>query len=579
MRFLVVLGFCLQISFEASAQVAPKAVQPQARQPRPEEPREPRTTAPVIVPDIETQEAPVGADLVTFVLNSIVLKNATVYRPDELALFWENLIGQEVTLAQVFELAGKLTARYRGDGYILSRVVVPEQEIEGGAVRLEAVEGYVSKVSYDPAILKGRESLVSEAAARIEAERPLSASSLDRELLLIRRLAGLELRSVIRPSPDEPRSSEILLEIGHDFVEGQAGLDNRATRFYGRLESSIALAGNSWLGLYERSQVQALTSLDGGSLKILSIEETVPLTSRGLDLSLFGSYVDSNPGGPKDLEEADISGESLSFEVGLNYPVILQRSMVLESQLSLDLQNSKTKGIENVGEQSSTLANDRLRVLRAGLALEYTDPFLARNTASLQVNQGLDILNARDTGSPNASRTGGQSDFTSVKLDLSREQQIGHGWSIHALASGQYAFDPLLASETFDYGGEDIGHGYDSAELVGDHGLAGRIELRWGDAPFAPNIEAYQFYVGYDIGVVWRKRKQETVVVIDNQNITREDEGSENAASVSAGLRAVLFHGLSGSFQLAYPVNRSPSIDRSDGKKAIRAFFRLAWQF
>ncbi|MGA4816816.1 POTRA domain-containing protein [Pseudomonas aeruginosa] len=43
-------------------------------------------------------------------------------------------------------LANRLTAKYRQDGYLLTQVVVPEQSIEGGKVRLQVIEGYLEHV-------------------------------------------------------------------------------------------------------------------------------------------------------------------------------------------------------------------------------------------------------------------------------------------------------------------------------------------------------------------------------------------------------------------------------------------------
>ena len=40
----------------------------------------------------------------------------------------------------------RMSARYRNDGYILSQVIVPAQSVEGGVVRLQAIEGHVAAI-------------------------------------------------------------------------------------------------------------------------------------------------------------------------------------------------------------------------------------------------------------------------------------------------------------------------------------------------------------------------------------------------------------------------------------------------
>ena len=55
------------------------------------------------------------------------------------------LVGREVSLADVFRLADELTLCIRNEGYVLSRVIVPPQNIRDGAVQLRVVEGYVAQ--------------------------------------------------------------------------------------------------------------------------------------------------------------------------------------------------------------------------------------------------------------------------------------------------------------------------------------------------------------------------------------------------------------------------------------------------
>ena len=46
----------------------------------------------------------------------------------------------------MFQFANELTARYRRDGYVLSQVLVPAQDVTAGRVNLLAVEGYVDAI-------------------------------------------------------------------------------------------------------------------------------------------------------------------------------------------------------------------------------------------------------------------------------------------------------------------------------------------------------------------------------------------------------------------------------------------------
>jgi hemolysin activation/secretion protein len=88
-------------------------------------------------------------------------------------------------------------------------------------------------------------------------------------------------------------------------------------------------------------------------------------------------------------------------------------------------------------------------------------------------------------------------------LLASRVQGIKAGFSAYGLVQGQWAFNPLLASEQFTFGGSQLGRGYDVGEMLGDKGLAGTVELRY-DLPVERfKIQTLQLYTFYDWGVLW----------------------------------------------------------------------------
>src|SRR5690606_33051776 len=100
----------------------------------------------------------------------------------------------------------------------------------------------------------------------------------------------------------------------------------------------------------------------------------------------------------------------------------------------------------------------------------------------------------------------GDGTFTKLNLDLTRTQSLPNNFSLYAAASGQYAFQPLLAAEQYSLGGIGFGRAYDPAELSGDHAAAAKLEIRYGQAIDDPLMESYQVYGFYDIGRVWYRQ-------------------------------------------------------------------------
>src|SRR5262249_36158346 len=133
----------------------------------------------ISVPSIE---APPGAAETKLVIRQIRIVGATVYPAAQLAEVYAALIGKTVTLQAVYDVAQRITAKYGGDGYVLSRAIVPVQELDpnGAVVNIQVVEGY---------------------AARINAERPVNIRTIERYLLLAGDLPGLKFKNSIKPHP------------------------------------------------------------------------------------------------------------------------------------------------------------------------------------------------------------------------------------------------------------------------------------------------------------------------------------------------------------------------------------------
>ena len=68
---------------------------------------------------------------------------------------------------------------------------------------------------------------------------------------------------------------------------------------------------------------------------------------------------------------------------------------------------------------------------------------------------------------------------------------------------GQWAFMSLLAEEQFTFGGSILGRGYDVAEIIGDRGAAGSLELRYDYSLPKIKLQTIQFYAFYDAGEMW----------------------------------------------------------------------------
>ena len=212
-RGVVVTGLVAWTAIgQASAQTIPRTggaqLPPSAQANRIEEQLQqpsgslPATTAPVTIKREDTT-APEGADKTSMTLNQVVVDGVSVYGNDQIAPLYQKDIGKQVSLAEVYQIADDIMVKYRNDGYILAKAIIPPQRIENGVVHIKVIEGYIVKVDYD-GDTRGNQAILDQYAVEIQGERPLKAETLERYLLLINDLPGVSAGSHRAARPQRP---------------------------------------------------------------------------------------------------------------------------------------------------------------------------------------------------------------------------------------------------------------------------------------------------------------------------------------------------------------------------------------
>lgn len=533
-----------------------------------EEFRQPVMT-PSVEPDVRVNQAapvqaPAGAEKVTFTLNGITFSGATAYSDAQLQSVFASSLGQTISLADLYAIANKLTLKYRNDGYILTQVVVPPQEIDGGVARLQVVEGYVDAITVsraDPSSPINMQD-VRAYASRINTDGgPLNARALERELLLINDLPGVSARSVLSPSATKVGAADLTIILDYDPVDGLVSVDNYGSRYLGPLQVGSAVTLNSLLGQNEAISAQVVVAPeDWYELAYGAVGYEQPIGPYGTKVHFNANATDTDPG--FDLAQFDVEGRSYLLNVGVTHPFIRSRTTNLTGRLNFDWRRVKS---ENNVERTR---RDRLSVVRLGGRYEFIDTLIgpAANTFDLELSKGLDILGASDEGDANMSRAAGDPQATKLEAEIQRLQRITKNVNLLLSARGQLASNALLSSEEFAVGGIGSGRGYDPSEVVGDNGVAARAELQWKDpVRFEQNfVESYQVYGFYDVGRVW------------NEDPTTPSQKRDSLASAGAGLRFDLPYDIDAGVAVAFPLTREVATKNDHDPKY---YFNLSKRF
>jgi hemolysin activation/secretion protein len=174
-------------------------------------------------------------------------------------------------------------------------------------------------------------------------------------------------------------------------------------------------------------------------------------------------------------------------------------------------------------------------------------------------------MNVRGLGSSTAgldrNRFGSDGNFFFLRSELSHMHKLPKDWKVFGRIHGQVADQPLVNSEQFGGGGIDTSRAYLEAEVLGDNGIFGTVELhtpsllrdvrKGGDEknPDDRTGNEWRFYSFFDAG---------TLKLLEP---LPEQESRFKLASVGIGTEIHFRKNLHGVAELALPLTSSLETD------------------
>ncbi|MCU0984620.1 MAG: BamA/TamA family outer membrane protein [Acetobacteraceae bacterium] len=559
-RWLAAVAVLFGSLGEAAAQaprVLPAGVDP-GRLPQQAPAPPPAPAAPVPEPTLAAPPAagpPAGAERLRFTLAELVIEGVTAYAPEELRPLYAGLLGREISVADLFSVAEAITARYRADGYMISRALVPAQRIENGIARLQVIEGYVSEVTLEGAA----EPMLRDRAERaVSVSRPLTLRRLERAILLLNDLPGVTAQGLIEPAPEGPTGAARLAVTAESrrVWRGYVALDNRGSRYVGPWQATVGGEVSSVLRTYDRLAFRAVGASPLRELRYAEAAYETPVGDDGW--TAFGSVFVSRSEPGFTLAALDTKGSAQGGTLGAAYPLIRTRAENLRLSIAFTPYDSDN---DVLGRQDVSPAyEDDMRPVRLAATYDLADGWGGLNFLFVELSQGLDGLGASSESRPNPSRPGARTDFTRLLFEASRLQALDWvmpGLGLYLAARGQWSFgSALVAYEQFGLGGARFGRGYDPSEIAGDNGIAGTAELQWS-AVFPASRYSFgeqatlQPYLFYDAGTVTNARSGEFP--------------SQSLASTGAGIRLWLGDAFAAAIEVAKPLTRAVSAEVLSG--------------
>jgi len=516
-----------------------------------------------------SQTPPANADELTFVLRGLAIEGDSVYGDAGLRETYGGLVGEEISLATLFDVAARLQARYRDDGYLFTRVLVPAQRIEDGVARLEVVEAVLETVEIEePAQPLGPvRELAERYVAPLRGMRNPRLAEIERVLLLLGDIPGISRAAAVPKLGDEGRGAvDLFINMERDVFDVTAFADNRQSPIIGDGLVGLVVGFNSWSPRGDSSALSLFNSVGFDEWGPESFRERNTLQADhvtfigddGASLALRALVSQSEPGDV--VADFDITGEQVEWEATLRWPALRTRplSLALYGGFAWFDVRSVTPAASTGSTPSGVprptrdlVVDDRLRVIYAGVEGLQRDAW-GFTEGLLELRSGLDVMNASPDSSDELSRQDGSASFFAIRGEVERTLSLPAGFSLWGKAWGQWADQPLLSTEEFSIGGPELGRAFHPSEASGDLGAGVAAELRVGDTANIRDLRVpFEVYGFADLAEVRNLRGGAPV----------------HYALVSGGMgvRAQLFGNTALNFEAAKPLNKPLLYDqRSD---------------
>ena len=472
-----------------------------------------------------------------FVLRRVSVSGATAIPPDRLVTAYQPHLGKRVSQADLIAIAAAVSDIYRAAGFHLSRAIVPVQDVKDGLLRLQVIEGSIIEV-----MLKGdgaEQFGVRSMLDAVVAETPSRLATLERKLLLINGRPGVHIEdTALEEIGTASGRFRLIVYLKTWHLFSSVGADNLGSSSVGPWQSYATAAFNSYLAPGDLLAVNLSTTPgDPRQLAFGRLSYETPVGTDGARIGASGFYSEVRPGDIRRLFNDNTRTEL--FEIhGSIIPLQSQRSTVTLTAAAV---------FSNVTESDvfGPVYRDHIRTLSLTSDYRLQDNFGGNNSLALNYRQGLDVLGASQRGDIFLSRYGASGTFSALNYWFTRYQKLSDSWSVKLASAGQWASGPLFTSQQFYLGGMAFGRGYGSAEISGDNGIAGSVELRFDQKLNWRYLSGYQLYSFVDTGAAW--------------NVGFSIGDGLSLTSAGGGIRLFLQEGLQADIGVAAPLGfRAP---------------------
>jgi hemolysin activation/secretion protein len=432
----------------------------------------PQSTLPPREPGVQIQ-TPVtshATDNTPFEVKQIVVSGNTAFDTGTLHALVADGEGRTQTLASLSVLAERITDYYRAHGYPLSRAIVPAQELNDGVVQFKVIEARYDQVQVTNHS-RVQSSLLSATLSPLQSGQPVTQDALDRQLLMLNDLPGVQGHAVLGPG-NAPGTSNLNVDAqALPAVTGNLTLDDGGDRYTGRVRLGGNVAVNNLAGLGDQLSVGLLAS--DGHMHYGHIAYDFALNGAGTRFGLAYSALSYQLG--DGLSDLHARGHASEASAWVSQAIVRSPTTNVSARLEVDNHHLA----DDTG--STDVHDDRHSWdWTASTTVDHRDGWSGGGVTQAQLSLtrgqlGFDNAAAQASDAVTADTQGHELHWDGA---VSRLQTITATTRLYVALSGQYSHRNLDSSEQFLLGGMQSVRGYEVSTLAGASGYLATVELR-----------------------------------------------------------------------------------------------------
>ncbi|MGF1673364.1 MAG: ShlB/FhaC/HecB family hemolysin secretion/activation protein [Rivularia sp. (in: cyanobacteria)] len=453
------------------------------------------TEEPTISPP-QMETIPEQDSNITIPVSKIEVTGNTLFNSDI-----ENIVklneNRNLTLTELRTVADAITKLYLQKGYITSRAVLADQEIQNGVVKIIVVEGSLEKIQ-----VEGNRRLNSSyirSRIKLGGKTPLNQIDIENQLRLLRvdpLLSNIE--ATLQPGNNLGESILVVkIEEAPQF-NPFFGVDNYSSPSVGSERFGGGFNYRNVSGIGDEFTASYYRSTTGGS-NVFDVNYQVPINPKNGTIRLRYAPSDSKITAPE-FADFDITSDSQLYEISYRQPLTRTPSEEFALSLAFTLQNGQTflGGTPTpFGEGPDSQGNSRTRIVKFGQDYIKRDLQGAWGLRS-QFNLGVDIFDATVNSD---SQPDGR--FFSWLGQIQRVQRLNKNNLLIAQAELQLTPDSLLSNQQFYLGGGQSLRGYRQNARSGDNGFRVSLEDRITIVNGTDKTSSLQLAPFIEMGAVW----------------------------------------------------------------------------